>query len=154
MMRSLQGEFADDLTVRDSLTIQGHLSGDARIVGGGHLLVQGAVTGRVEVEAEGSLHVQGAGGFPVTNCGLVILGGTFDEDWLNDLAGGDGTVVVWPGSLIAKRVGLPYLVNADGTRTVVDASSKVKTNINADPAGGFLVYRDGAFTPVPVASAL
>lgn len=151
MMRILRGEIADDLTVSDSLTIQGHLSGDSRVVGGGHLLVQGTVTGRVEVEAEGSLHVQGTGGFPVTNRGLVMLGGTFDEDWLQDVAGGEGTVVVWPGSLITRRVGLPFLVNADGTHSVVDGSSKASTNINADPARGFLVYRDGIFTPVPAA---
>ncbi len=149
MTRILQGEIADDLTVSDSLTIQGHLSGNSRVVGGGHLLVQGTVTGRVEVEAEGSLHIQGTGGFPVTNSGLVILGGTFDEDWLQDVAAGEGTVVVWPGSLITRRVGPPFLVNADGTHAVVDGSSKVSTNIDADPSRGFLVYRDGVFTPVP-----
>lgn len=149
MTRTLHGEIADDMTVSDSLTIQGQLSGDARVLGGGHLLVQGTVTGRVEVEAEGSLHVQGTGGFPLTNHGLVMLGGTFDEDWLEHVAGGDGTVVVWPGSLITRSVGLPFLVNADGTESVVDGSSKVSTNINADPVRGFLVYRDGTFTPVP-----
>ncbi len=43
MTRTLQGEITDDLTVNDSMTIQGHLSGDTRVVGGGHLLVQGTV---------------------------------------------------------------------------------------------------------------
>lgn len=149
MTRTLQGEITDDLTVNDSLTIQGHLSGDTRVVGGGHLLVQGTVTGQVEVEAEGSLHVQGTGGFPLTNHGLVILGGTFDEGWLGHVSAGDGTVVVWPGTLITRSVGLPFLVNADGTKSVVDGSSKVNTTLNADPAQGFLVYRDGTFTPAP-----
>jgi hypothetical protein len=151
MMRTLQGEIADDLTVSDSLTIQGHLSGDSLVLGGGHLLVQGTVTGRVEVEAEGSLHVQGTGGFRVTNRGLVMLGGTFDEDWLQDVASDEGTVVVWPGSLITTRVGRPYLVNADGSLDFVDGSSEVSTTVTADPARGFLVYRDGMFTPVPAA---
>ncbi len=107
------------------------------------------LTGQVEVEAEGSLHVQGTGGFRLTNHGLVILGGTFDEDWLGQVSAGDGTVVVWPGTLITRDVGLPFLVNADGTKSVVDGSSKVNTTINADPAQGFLVYRDGTFTPAP-----
>lgn len=149
MTRTLKGEIADDLTVSDSLTIRGHLSGDSRIVEGGNLLVQGTITGRVSVEAGGSLQVQGTCGFPVTNCGLLILGGTFDEDWLRDVADGTGTVVIWPGSLMTRRVGLPFLVNADGTHSVVDGSSKVNTTINADPAQGFLVYRDGVFTPIP-----
>lgn len=151
MMRTLQGEIADDLTVSDGLTIQGQLSGDALVLAGGHLLVQGAVTGQVEVQAHGSLHIQGTGGSRVTNHGLVILGGTFDQDWLDDVAGGDGTVVVWPGTLITQGAGLPFLVNADGTQSVVDGSSKVSTNINADPARGFLVYRDRTFMPVPAA---
>lgn len=149
MARVLQGEVSDGLTVSDDLTIQGNLSGDTLVVGGGHLLVQGAVTGRVEVQRDGSLHVQGTGGFPLANHGLVILGGTFDQDWLDDAAAGDGTIVVWPGSLITRRVGPPFLVNADGTHSVVDDSSGINTTINADPAAGFLLYRDNTFTAVP-----
>ena len=147
-MRTLTGEVADDLTVDDSLTIQGLLSGDSQVIGGGHLVVQGTVIGRVEVEAEGSLHIQGTGGFPLVNRGLVMLAGTFDEDWLNEVAGGDGTVVVWSGSLITRHVGLPFLVNGDGTQSLVDGSSTPSISINADPEGGLLVYRDEKFTPV------
>jgi hypothetical protein len=149
MTQTLLGEIEDDLTVSDSLTIRGHLSGDARVVAGGHLLIQGTVTGQVVVEAEGSLHVQGAGEFSLTNSGLVILGGTFNEDWLRGIAEGPGTVVVWPGTLVTRTTGLPFSVLADGSSTEVDGSSRVSTNINADPSRGFLVYRDGTFVPIP-----
>lgn len=149
MTRTLQGQIADDLTVTDALTIQGHLSGDARIAEGGDLQVQGTITGRVSVESGGSLQILGTGGPEITNLGLLILGGTFDEGWLEDVAGDEGTIVVWPGTLMTRHVGSPYLVNADGTRSVVDGSAEVNASINADPAQGFLVYRDGAFTPIP-----
>lgn len=139
----------DDLTVSDALTIQGHLSGATRIAEGGDIQVQGDVTGRVVVEAGGSLQILGAGTSEITNRGLLILGGTFDEGWLEDVAGGEGTVVVWPGTLVTRHVGLPYIVNTDGACSVVDGSAEVNVSINADPAQGFLVFQDGAFTPIP-----
>ena len=77
-----------------------------------------------------------------------MLGGTFDEEWLKDAAGGDGTVVIWPGSLITRRHSLPFLVNADGSHTEVDGTSEASMNIDANPSNGFLVYRDGGFTLV------